>query len=80
MNDILNLQEIFLNQLANIITTFRILGVGFIFWMTPYLTNFTQIVVILFYTVICLTDFLDGWVARRLKIESIGKIFRSVSG
>ena len=64
-----------LNQLANIITGFRILGVGLIFWMTPYVTNFTQIVVILFYTFICLTDFLDGWIARRLKIESeLGKI------
>ncbi|MGA0241716.1 MAG: CDP-alcohol phosphatidyltransferase family protein [Candidatus Marinamargulisbacteria bacterium] len=64
-----------MNQLANIITAFRILGVGCIFWMTPYTTNFTQILVILFYTIICLTDFLDGWVARRLRIESeLGKI------
>ncbi|MEC8678755.1 MAG: CDP-alcohol phosphatidyltransferase family protein [Candidatus Margulisiibacteriota bacterium] len=64
-----------MSQLANIITGLRILGVGVIFWMTPYLTNFTQILVILFYTVICLTDFLDGWIARRLKIETeIGKI------
>mgnify|MGYP001352216605 CR=1 FL=1 len=64
-----------MNQLANIITLLRIFGVGLIFWMTPYVTNFTQIVVILFYTFICLTDFLDGWIARRLKIESeLGKI------
>jgi len=63
------------NQLANIITGFRILGVGLIFWMTPYSTNYTQIFVILFYTFICLTDFLDGWIARRLKIETeVGKI------
>ena len=53
----------------------RIFGVGIIFWMTPYTTNVTQITVILLYTVICLTDFLDGWIARRLKIESeLGKI------
>ena len=64
-----------MNQLANIITILRIVGVGCIFWMTPYTTNFTQILVILFYTVICLTDYLDGWIARRLKIESeLGKI------
>jgi len=64
-----------MSQLANIITALRILGVGCIFWMTPYTTNFTQIMVILFYTVICLTDFLDGWIARKLKIESeLGKI------
>jgi CDP-diacylglycerol--serine O-phosphatidyltransferase len=63
------------NQLANVITALRILGVGIIFWMTPYVTNYTQIMVILLYTVICLTDFLDGWVARRFKIESeLGKI------
>ena len=43
--------------------------------MTPYTTNVTQILVILFYTIICLTDYLDGWIARRLKIESeLGKI------
>ena len=65
----------FLNQLANIISILRILGVGVIFWMTPYMTNLVQIIVILFYTILCLTDFLDGWIARRLKIESeLGKI------
>ena len=64
-----------MSQLANIITALRILGVGCIFWMTPYTNNLTQIMVILFYTVICLTDFLDGWIARKLKIESeLGKI------
>ncbi len=64
-----------MNQIANIITLFRILGVGLIFWMTPYVTNYTQIIVILFYTFLCLTDYLDGWIARRLKIESeLGKI------
>lgn len=64
-----------MNHIANIITAFRIIGVGLIFWMTPYTTNFVQIFVILFYTIICLTDFLDGWVARRLRIESeLGKI------
>lgn len=64
-----------MNQLANIITVVRIFGVGFIFWMTPYDTNLKQAVVIVFYTLICLTDFLDGWIARRLKIESeLGKM------
>ncbi|MEK9727836.1 MAG: CDP-alcohol phosphatidyltransferase family protein [Candidatus Margulisiibacteriota bacterium] len=64
-----------MNHIANLITAFRILGVGVIFWMTPYTTNYTQILVILFYTFICLTDFLDGWIARRLRIESeLGKI------
>ncbi len=64
-----------MNQLANIITIIRIFGVGVIFWMTPYTNNIIQMLVILLYVVICLTDFLDGWVARRLKIVSdLGKI------
>ncbi|MBT5954508.1 hypothetical protein HOG98_07285 [bacterium] len=63
------------NQLANVITITRILGVGLIFWLTPYTTNFMQLCAISIYSVICFTDFLDGWVARKLKIVSdIGKI------
>ena len=53
----------------------RIIGVGFIFWLTPYTTNFIQIIVILMFTVVSATDFLDGWIARKLKIESeLGKV------
>ena len=63
------------NQLANGITVTRILGVGLIFWLTPYTTNFMQLCAISIYAVICFTDFLDGLVARKLKIVSdIGKI------
>ena len=64
-----------MNQLANIVTALRIIGVGFIFWLTPYHSNFMLITVAMVYTVICLTDFLDGWLARRLKIVSeVGKV------
>jgi len=62
-------------QLANMITMTRIFGVAYIFWFTPYVSAAVQSWVILIYTVICLTDFLDGWIARRLNIVSdVGKI------
>lgn len=62
-------------QLANLITISRIFGVGFIFWLTPFQTNLWQLWAIVVYTVVCFTDFLDGYIARRLKIVSdFGKI------
>ena len=64
-----------LQNLANMITLTRILGVGVIFWLTPYTTNFVQIIVILIFTFVSATDFLDGWIARKFKIESeLGKV------
>jgi CDP-diacylglycerol---serine O-phosphatidyltransferase len=67
--------EYYLKQLANMITLIRILGVGVIFWLTPYTNNKTQIFIIILFTLICCTDFLDGWVARRLKIvSSLGQV------
>ena len=64
-----------IRQLANAITMARILGVGVIFWLTPYKTSYWQLWAIAIYTIICLTDFLDGWVARKLDIVTdIGKI------
>jgi CDP-diacylglycerol--glycerol-3-phosphate 3-phosphatidyltransferase/CDP-diacylglycerol--serine O-phosphatidyltransferase len=62
-------------NLANFISLSRILGVVVIFWLTPYKTNLWQLWVVLIYIVICITDFFDGWVARRLGIVSdIGKV------
>ena len=64
-----------IQHLANIVTATRIMGVGLIFWLTPYVNNFWQIVTVLIFTLICLTDFLDGWIARKLGIVSdMGKI------
>ena len=34
------------NQLANMITFTRILGVGLIFWMTPYTTNYWLLIAV----------------------------------
>ncbi len=63
------------SQLANIITISRIIGVGLLFWLTPFETNYLQLWVIIIYTIICLTDFLDGYIARKLNIVSdFGKI------
>ncbi|MFC1753734.1 CDP-alcohol phosphatidyltransferase family protein [Thermoproteota archaeon] len=62
-------------QSANLITLSRILGVVFIFWITPYTTNVMLIWAIVIYTLICSTDFLDGWIARKLDIiTDIGKV------
>lgn len=62
-------------QLANLITLTRIIGVGFIFWITPYHTSFWLISTVLLYILICVTDFLDGWVARRFNlVTDFGKV------
>ncbi len=64
-----------MNQIANLITILRILGVGFIFWLTPYTSNFMLITVVIIYIIVAVTDFLDGWIARRLKIVSeVGQV------
>ena len=63
------------NHWANYITAARILGVGLIFWLTPFTSRRVQIITIIIYTIVSLTDLLDGWVARKLKTESdFGKI------
>ncbi len=62
-------------NLANTISFSRILGVGLIYWLAPYTTNTLLDWVIVVYTLICLTDFFDGWVARRFNIVSdLGKV------
>jgi|GEM_PF-336034 len=62
-------------HVANSITAARILGVGVLFWLTPFETNLWQNLTIVIYTLICLTDFLDGWVARKYKmVTDLGKI------
>ncbi|MEK7298256.1 MAG: CDP-alcohol phosphatidyltransferase family protein, partial [Candidatus Margulisiibacteriota bacterium] len=64
-----------LKQLANLITLSRILGVSIIFWLTPYHTNLWQLWAVTFYIFVCATDYLDGWVARRLNIvTNLGKM------
>lgn len=43
--------------------------------LTPYTSHYTQLVTIVLYTVVCLTDFIDGWFARKYNcISYIGKI------
>ncbi|MFC1770644.1 CDP-alcohol phosphatidyltransferase family protein [Candidatus Margulisiibacteriota bacterium] len=62
-------------HLANLITMTRIFGVGLIFWLTPYKSNYWLFWTVIIYTVVCLTDYIDGWVARKLNIESdMGRI------
>lgn len=62
-------------NLANIITFARILGVALIFWFTPFNEALVSLYVISIYILISATDFLDGWIARKLKIVSdFGKV------
>lgn len=63
------------HQLANKITLIRILGVGVIFWLTPFTQERTALWVVLIFTLIAVTDFLDGYIARKFNIESdLGKV------
>ncbi len=62
-------------HLANIITLSRIFGIGFVFLLVPFSSTFWQTWTIVIYTAICLTDFLDGYIARKMRIVSdFGKI------
>lgn len=67
--------ELKTRNLANWITLTRIFGVGILFWLTPFHTNYIVIWAILLYTVVCLTDYIDGWVARRFnQVTDVGKV------
>ena len=67
--------ELKTRNLANGITMTRIVGVGLLFWLTPFHTNYIVIWAVLLYTLICLTDYMDGWVARRFnQVTDMGKI------
>ena len=60
---------------ANLITFSRIFGVGIIFWLTPYTTNLMALTVVIIYTVVCITDVLDGYIARKYNaVSDLGKI------
>lgn len=61
--------------IPNILTISRIIGVLAILWMAPYLTNRSVVIVIILYTILCLTDYLDGWLARRFgSVSEFGNI------
>ncbi len=67
--------ELKTRNLANWITITRIFGVGMLFWLTPFHTNYIVIWAALLYTIICLTDYIDGWVARRFnQVTDMGKV------
>ena len=55
-------------NLANSITFSRIFGVAYIFWLAPFEQETAQLLAILVFTVVAVTDALDGWVARKYKI------------
>ncbi len=65
----------FRRQLANIISLLRIIGVCLIFWLTPFDTLEVQLWTIVVFTLVSATDFLDGFIARKLNIVTdLGKV------
>ncbi len=62
-------------NIANLITFSRIFGVAYLFWLMPFVTEKIQLLVVFLFTLIAFTDFLDGWLARRLKsVSELGKV------
>lgn len=65
---------------ANLITITRIIGVFFIFMFTPFQSSLQQVLTIAIFTIIALTDVLDGWFARRIgRVTELGKILDPVA-
>lgn len=68
------------SNIANFITISRVFGVAYIFWLMPFSTEKNQLLIILLFTVVALTDALDGWVARRFKmISEFGKVMDPIA-
>ena len=66
-------------HLANAITVSRLLGVFLVFFLIPPASQVGAVWVLVLYAVLCLTDALDGWVARRLSgVSEFGKIMDPV--
>lgn len=62
-------------NIPNILTTLRIIGVIAIFFVTPFASNLWQIAVLIIFALCCLTDFFDGWIARKFNLVSdFGKL------
>lgn len=62
-------------QIPNSITLLRIIGIIGILWFTPITNQYQQLLLIITYTIVCTTDFIDGYVARRFNwVSYSGKI------
>jgi len=63
------------SHIPNALTISRMLGVMAILLMAPYHTNASVIMAVTLYTLLCLTDYVDGWLARRWAVVTeFGKI------
>lgn len=61
---------------ANFITLIRILGVGLIFYWVPFKTLYNQQMALILFSLLALTDCIDGWLARSRwgMVTNIGKL------
>lgn len=63
------------SHIPNALTMSRMVGVMAILLMAPYHTNASVITAVTLYTLLCVTDYLDGWLARRWAVVSeFGKV------
>ena len=69
-----------LSDIPNLLTVFRILSIPIIILCLLPQTVFFNWVALIFYGLACITDFFDGFLARRFSVEStFGKFFDPVA-
>lgn len=74
------IKSIKLSDIPNILTLFRILSIPIIILCLLPQTLFFNWTALIFYALACITDFFDGFLARRLSVESpFGKFFDPIA-
>ncbi|MDD5091599.1 MAG: CDP-diacylglycerol--glycerol-3-phosphate 3-phosphatidyltransferase [Candidatus Wallbacteria bacterium] len=62
------------------LSLFRIAGTAVIFWFTPFNSSLMQLVTIIVFIVVAVTDAFDGWFARKYgRVTEAGKILDPVA-
>ena len=74
------IKSIKLSDIPNILTLFRILSIPIIILCLLPQTLFFNWIALIFYALACITDFFDGFLARKLSVEStFGKFFDPIA-
>ena len=74
------IKAIKLSDIPNILTLFRILSIPIIILCLLPQTLFFNWIALIFYALACITDFFDGFLARKLSVEStFGKFFDPIA-